>query len=87
MRAWRDGGLAEGFEPAQEGLQGEVGARGAGGEKDFGEEGGGPEMVLEGGADRAGDAGREPGGGEDEGDLPEGVEDVGEEPGCQGRWE
>ena len=61
------------------------GSCGEGGEKDFGEEGGGPKSVLEGGAGSAGGAGGEPGGGEEQRDLPEGVEGVGEEEGFERR--
>ena len=78
------------------GLQEFGGGYGDGGEKEFGEEGGGPEGVLEGGAGRAGGSGCEPyremGSGEDQRDLPKGVEEVGEEEGCgrrrcKGEWE
>ncbi len=78
------------------GLQEFGGGYGDGGEKEFGEEGGGPEGVLEGGAGRAGGSVCEPyremGSGEDQRDLPKGVEEVGEEEGCgrrrcKGEWE
>lgn len=65
----------------------EVAAMGEGacGEQDFEGEGADPDAMLHGGAAAAEEARGEPGGGEEEGDLPEGVEEVGEELGFE-RW-